>query len=89
MPLVSITVFANTYSPDYETPTINGYNYSFRSDVWDRYNPNGGVVIRFSIVSFELMHWKRCDIWLKHLMILVNAILWFNPLIYMFRCDID
>ena len=40
--LIPITSFANTSSSFYKTPTINGYNYSFTSEVWDRYNPNGG-----------------------------------------------
>ncbi len=37
----------------------------------------------------ELTHWKRHDVWLKCLMLLINAIHWFNPLVYMARRDID
>ncbi|SHM94423.1 Signal transducer regulating beta-lactamase production, contains metallopeptidase domain, partial [Caldanaerovirga acetigignens] len=37
----------------------------------------------------ELTHWKRCDIWLKLLMLFINAMHWFNPLAYAARLDID
>ena len=37
----------------------------------------------------ELTHWKRHDPWLKFLMLLVNAIHWFNPLAYIARYDIE
>ncbi len=37
----------------------------------------------------ELTHWKRHDPWLKFLMLLVNAVHWFNPLAYIARYDID
>lgn len=37
----------------------------------------------------ELTHWKRHDAWLKCLLLFINAILWFNPLAYMARRDID
>jgi len=37
----------------------------------------------------ELTHWKRYDVWLKYLMLLINAIHWFNPLVYMARREID
>ncbi|MDD2477033.1 MAG: M56 family metallopeptidase [Dysgonamonadaceae bacterium] len=41
------------------------------------------------IFRHELTHWKRRDAWLKCIMLLVNAIHWFNPLAYMARYDID
>jgi beta-lactamase regulating signal transducer with metallopeptidase domain len=41
------------------------------------------------IFQHELTHWKRHDAWLKCLMLLINAIHWFNPLAYMARYDID
>ncbi|MDT3703261.1 MAG: M56 family metallopeptidase [Thermincola sp.] len=37
----------------------------------------------------ELTHWKRRDPWLKCLMLLMNAVHWFNPLAYIARYDID
>ncbi|ALS28598.1 BlaR1 peptidase M56 [Paenibacillus sp. 32O-W] len=37
----------------------------------------------------ELTHWKRHDPWLKYLMILVQAIHWYNPIVYLIRRDID
>ena len=41
------------------------------------------------IFRHELTHWKRHDAWLKCLMLLTNAIHWFNPLAYIARYDID
>lgn len=41
------------------------------------------------IFRHELTHWKSRDAWLKCLMILINAIHWFNPLAYIARYDID
>lgn len=37
----------------------------------------------------ELTHWKNHDVWLKILMLFINAIHWFNPLAYILRYDID
>ena len=37
----------------------------------------------------ELTHYKRRDPWAKALMLLINAIHWFNPLAYMARRDLD
>ncbi len=37
--LISSTAFAITISNSYGTPTINGKNYNFTSEVWDRYGP--------------------------------------------------
>ena len=37
--------------------------------------------IRYSILH-ELTHFKRRDIWLKTLILWVNAIHWFNPLMW-------
>jgi len=37
----------------------------------------------------ELTHYKRRDPWAKSLLLLVNAIHWFNPLAYMVRRDLD
>jgi beta-lactamase regulating signal transducer with metallopeptidase domain len=42
-----------------------------------------------SVFLHELTHWKRHDAWWKSLMLLTNAIHWFNPLAYMARHDID
>jgi beta-lactamase regulating signal transducer with metallopeptidase domain len=42
-----------------------------------------------SVFLHELTHWKRRDAWWKSLMLLINAIHWFNPLAYMARLDID
>lgn len=41
------------------------------------------------IFLHELIHYKRRDVWLKFLLLLINAIHWFNPLVYLFRRDID
>ncbi len=41
------------------------------------------------VFQHELTHWKRHDAWLKFLMLLINAIHWFNPLVYFARLDID
>jgi beta-lactamase regulating signal transducer with metallopeptidase domain len=41
------------------------------------------------IFCHELMHWKRHDAWLKCLMLLANAIHWYNPLAYMARNHIE
>lgn len=37
----------------------------------------------------ELMHYKRRDVWVKCVLIGVNALHWFNPLAYMARRDAD
>lgn len=37
----------------------------------------------------ELTHWKRRDLWLKTLLLFINAVHWFNPLAYVIRRDID
>jgi len=37
----------------------------------------------------ELMHYKRRDPWVKLLLLLINAIHWFNPFTYMARRDAD
>ncbi|MDU5145417.1 MAG: M56 family metallopeptidase [Paenibacillus dendritiformis] len=37
----------------------------------------------------ELTHYKRRDIWVKCLLIGINALHWFNPVAYMARRDID
>ncbi|MBE1556100.1 M56 family metallopeptidase [Sporosarcina limicola] len=41
------------------------------------------------IFLHELTHWKRHDAWIKCLLLLINAVHWFNPLVYMARRDID
>jgi len=41
------------------------------------------------VFQHELTHWKLRDPWLKLLMLLVNAVHWFNPLAYIARYDID
>ncbi|MHC1723286.1 MAG: M56 family metallopeptidase [Aminipila sp.] len=37
------------------------------------------------IFKHELTHYRRYDLWYKMLLLLVNAVHWFNPLIYLFR----
>ncbi|MEL7655200.1 MAG: M56 family metallopeptidase, partial [Bacillota bacterium] len=34
------------------------------------------------ILKHELVHYKRCDLWLKLLLISANALHWFNPIVY-------
>lgn len=34
------------------------------------------------ILKHELTHWKRRDLWYKLLLLLANAVHWFNPLVY-------
>ena len=41
------------------------------------------------VFQHELTHWKRHDAWLKCLMLLMNAIHWFNPIAYIDRYNID
>lgn len=41
------------------------------------------------IFYHELTHWKRHDAWLKCLMLLINAVHWYNPLAYIARRDIE
>lgn len=41
---MSTTASANTSSGYYDTPTINGYNYSFTSEVWLRYPTTGQTI---------------------------------------------
>lgn len=41
------------------------------------------------IFLHELTHWKRRDLWFKGLMVLINALHWFNPLAYLARHNID
>ena len=36
----------------------------------------------------ELTHWNRRDSWLKLFMLIINALHWFNPLVYLARQDI-
>lgn len=41
------------------------------------------------VFQHELTHWKRHDAWLKCLILIVNAVHWFNPLAYIARRNID
>ena len=41
------------------------------------------------IFLHELTHYQRRDVWLKCLLICVNALHWFNPLAYLARRDVD
>lgn len=41
------------------------------------------------VLAHELMHWKRRDPWVKCLLLLIQAIHWYNPVTYMARKDID
>lgn len=41
------------------------------------------------IFQHELTHWKRRDTWLKIMMLIINAVHWFNPLVYLARYDIE
>lgn len=34
------------------------------------------------IFRHELIHYRRKDIWIRYLMLFINAIYWFNPVIY-------
>ena len=37
------------------------------------------------IFRHELTHWRRGDLWIKHLSLLVNAVFWWNPAAYWLR----
>lgn len=37
------------------------------------------------VLKHELVHKKRCDLWYKLLMLLANAVHWFNPFAYIMR----
>lgn len=37
------------------------------------------------IFRHELTHWRRGDLWVKHLSLLVNAVFWWNPAAYWLR----
>ena len=37
------------------------------------------------ILAHEIMHYKRKDLWFKAIALLVNAIHWFNPIVYAFN----
>lgn len=41
------------------------------------------------VFQHELTHWKRHDACLKCVMLFINAIHWFNPLVYFVRHDIE
>lgn len=43
----------------------------------------------YYIIFHELTHWRNHDAWLKSLMLFVNVVHWFNPLVYIARRDID
>ncbi|WP_449241537.1 M56 family metallopeptidase [Desulfoscipio gibsoniae] len=43
----------------------------------------------YYVFLHELKHWKNHDVWLKTLMLFINAVHWFNPLTYLIRYDID
>lgn len=40
------------------------------------------------VLHHELIHLKRNDLWIKALMLAVNALHWFNPFVYVLRRDI-
>ena len=33
----------------------------------------------------EMVHWRRGDLWIKHAALLVNAVFWWNPVVYWLR----
>lgn len=41
------------------------------------------------VFHHELIHFKQRDLWLKIIMLVANAIHWFNPFVYMLRNDIQ
>ncbi|WP_302496173.1 M56 family metallopeptidase [uncultured Flavonifractor sp.] len=41
----------------------------------------GGQGLRYALLH-ELVHYRRRDIWLKTLVLWVNAVHWFNPLVW-------
>ena len=45
-------------------------------------NPPRGQALDFAL-RHELTHYRRRDIWLKALMLWVNALHWFNPLVWL------
>lgn len=42
-----------------------------------------------NILMHEVTHWKRHDIFVKWLLILVGAVHWFNPLVYLVRREMN
>ncbi|GHU87389.1 hypothetical protein FACS1894202_01590 [Clostridia bacterium] len=42
-----------------------------------------------SILAHELTHLRRKDVWIKWLSVLVGAVHWFNPLVYIARRELD
>lgn len=45
------------------------------------------------IIKHEMTHYKRRDMWYKLILVLANALHWFNPVIYLFvryaQCDLE
>lgn len=41
------------------------------------------------VLLHEMTHYKRRDLWLKCLLVCINALHWFNPLAYWARRDVD
>ncbi len=41
------------------------------------------------VLSHELIHYKRKDLWIKIIALIVNMLNWFNPLTYMLRSSIN
>ncbi len=41
------------------------------------------------ILRHELVHWKRRDIWYKFVLLLANAVHWFNPLVWVMARQAD
>ncbi len=45
------------------------------------------------IIKHEMTHYKRGDMWYKLILVLANALHWFNPVIYLFvryaQCDLE
>jgi beta-lactamase regulating signal transducer with metallopeptidase domain len=39
------------------------------------------------ILKHELTHYKRHDLWYKLFLVVVNAVHWFNPIVYLLRCE--
>lgn len=41
------------------------------------------------VLTHELMHYKRKDLWIKIIALIANAINWFNPIVYILRDKIN
>ncbi|GEM_PF-700201 len=51
--MMTTTVFADTASDPYQTPTINGYKYTFTSEVWERGSGSSATVEAVAFVKAD------------------------------------